>query len=663
MSQSKPQSGAFDTARDFAAHGYPVFPTHYAIDGRCSCGRRDCSSPGKHPRTSDGFKSATTDERTLLQWDDRFTGANWAVACGDRLSVIDIDSKSGANPRKIIDELGLTGPTVWTGEAPDGELAGVRGAHVYCQNGVATGASAVLGVEIRAAGAYVLLPGSRHVSGRVYEWHDVARPWTVDLKAVPGALAPKPTTTVTAPPVGDIIPAGQRDQTLASLAGTMRRKGMSEAAILAALTITNRESCRPPLDDEQVRKIAHSIARYAPKEGAAAVDRYEGRHVDLVPLLAAPAKPIPWRVRDLVADGTVTILAGESGSGKSWFAQALCIGVARGLPVAGLPCSPGNALYVDAEMGPQMFVDQRLRPAGVNTPEFDYIDAMGLDVSKDADLAWVRSKIEQVEANLVVVDSLRRLTPSKSENDSDDMAPVIALLAKLARDTSTAVVLIHHKGDGEKFYRGSTAIRDQTDALFALLRDGQPDEGEGEDDGVRRLRCRGGKGKMRYAPEPPDVYLAISPEDGGVVACDAPSPRPRAATTRETVKQAILAALPVKTKGELTESIGRSVDDPTFRAAWRELKESCEIAHTAGVWKRVVVSTPSPPPPPPFSKGAGSLRLVAPSDGLDDLSPERPVDDLFIEAKPAPLCQCDRPLPGPDEHGEVRCGKCGHPTP
>ncbi len=94
------------------------------------------------------------------------------------------------------------------------------------------------------------------------------------------------------------------------------------------------------------------------------------------------------------------------------------------------------------------------------------------------------------------------------------MAPVVAAYTKLARDTAT-IVLVHHKGDGEKSWRGSTAIRDQADALFGLLRD--------DDDGdVRRLACGAGKGKMRYASEPPDRFMVISPVDGGVAAADRP---------------------------------------------------------------------------------------------------------------------------------------------
>lgn len=297
---------------------------------------------------------------------------------------------------------------------------------------------------------------------------------------------------------------------------------------------------------------------------------------------------------DLVADGTVTVLSGEAGSGKSWLCQALCTGVALGLPVAGLGCVRGQSLYIDAEMGPQMFVDQRLRPAGVSVPLFQYIDAMGLDIAT-SDLDWIKAKIEDTGANFVVIDSLRRLSPSKSENDSDDMAPVVGTIAKLAADTGAAILLTHHKGDSAKFYRGSTAIKDQADALFGLLRDN--DEEEFDDNLVRRLRCRGGKGKMRYAPEPEDVFLMVSPEDGGVVACGPPvsAADTRKAPTREAVKAEILAALPAKTKSEVASVLDRRNDDRTFRDAWVELERARMIAQEGGRWVVVVVSDPRGP--------------------------------------------------------------------
>jgi archaellum biogenesis ATPase FlaH len=308
-------------------------------------------------------------------------------------------------------------------------------------------------------------------------------------------------------------------------------------------------------------------------------DRYDGRVVDLNVLLAKPPEPIPWRVHGVVADGTLTIVSGESGAGKSWLAQALCTGVARGHTVAGLLCEKGTALYIDAEMGPRMFVDQRLRPTGVKTAEFAYIDAMGLDISRPGDLAWIRGEIERTGANLVVIDSLCRLTPSKSENDSDDMAPAVSALAKLARDTNAAIVLVHHKGDSEKFFRGSTAIKDQADALVALLRD--PDD----EHAPRLLRCRGGRGKMRYALEPPDVYLHISPEEGGVAGSDPPEDAGPQVPIREAVALAIKAALPARTKVEVALKVGRPRNDVTLAAAWRELQDAGEVVEMNGVWQ------------------------------------------------------------------------------
>lgn len=61
--------------------------------------------------------------------------------------------------------------------------------------------------------------------------------------------------------VADRIPKGRRNTFLASLAGTMRKRGMSQEAIEAALLKEN-ERCDPPLSDSEVLAIARSISRY-----------------------------------------------------------------------------------------------------------------------------------------------------------------------------------------------------------------------------------------------------------------------------------------------------------------------------------------------------------------------------------------------------------------
>jgi len=63
------------------------------------------------------------------------------------------------------------------------------------------------------------------------------------------------------------ISESSRNNTLTSMAGTMRRKGMVEPAIEAALQAQNLAHCQPPLDPDEVSRIAASIMRYPAASG------------------------------------------------------------------------------------------------------------------------------------------------------------------------------------------------------------------------------------------------------------------------------------------------------------------------------------------------------------------------------------------------------------
>ena len=84
------------------------------------------------------------------------------------------------------------------------------------------------------------------------------------LPAIPIAVSPAPTFAG----VTGTVPEGSRNGTLTSLAGTMRRRGMSPDAIHAALQQENATRCQPPLDAADVRHIAESVSRYAPDAAA-----------------------------------------------------------------------------------------------------------------------------------------------------------------------------------------------------------------------------------------------------------------------------------------------------------------------------------------------------------------------------------------------------------
>ena len=59
-----------DEALQYAQRGWSVFPVYEAVSvSVCSCtGGVACTSIGKHPRTQQGFKAATTDETIIRDW-------------------------------------------------------------------------------------------------------------------------------------------------------------------------------------------------------------------------------------------------------------------------------------------------------------------------------------------------------------------------------------------------------------------------------------------------------------------------------------------------------------------------------------------------------------------------------------------------------------------
>ena len=64
---------------------------------------------------------------------------------------------------------------------------------------------------------------------------------------------------------------GNRNDTLASLGGSMRARGMSPDSIEAALLVENQQRCQPPLKVSEVKNIAASISRYPAREIASAL--------------------------------------------------------------------------------------------------------------------------------------------------------------------------------------------------------------------------------------------------------------------------------------------------------------------------------------------------------------------------------------------------------
>src|SRR5262252_2561945 len=114
---------------------------------------------GKEPLTSHGVKDATTDERRLLHYLERWPDCNLAVACGaPGPQVLDVDRPDDA--AFVLRALEQNGTP---------EVATSRGRHLYFAGTDAGTVSLGYG-ELRGRGSYVIVPPSIHPDGSLYTW-------------------------------------------------------------------------------------------------------------------------------------------------------------------------------------------------------------------------------------------------------------------------------------------------------------------------------------------------------------------------------------------------------------------------------------------------------------------------------------------------------------
>lgn len=490
----------------YAAMGLPVFP---------------CAPRTKIPRTEHGFLDATTDEATIRGWWTRWPLANIGMPTGKPAGcfAVDIDPAKGGDEsiERLESEHGRLPDTTesHTGGGGRHKLFGHPGGYVKCSE-----SELAPGVDIKGDGGYIVLPPSIHPSGKPYVWElssDIAnvRPvaapaWLLDLVRQPAeGTPPGPTGAAVGDPGGNPIPEGQRNGTLARLAGTMRNAGMGRDEILAGLRAVNASRCRPPLDDREVERIAGSIARYRPDAINVALieDQYGqmfGPQADPTTIATCLANVEPTTVRWLwpgrFACGKLSLLAGQPGLGKSFLTLDIAARVSRGDP---WPCEdeppvrePANVVLLSAEDDLADTIRPRLDAAGADVRRVHAITTVrqGTDLSGKPILAPFRitehmpileKAVEQIGGCLlIIIDPISSYLGQTDSHNNSEVREALVPLAALAAKTGAAIIAVTHLNKGQHASAinqiiGSIAFVAAARAAYSVCRD--------EEDPARRL--------------------------------------------------------------------------------------------------------------------------------------------------------------------------------
>lgn len=254
-------------ALEYIRRGWHVFPLHNPLpDHSCSC-RRPCENVAKHPRTINGVKDAVADESEVVKFWNKWPNANIGIATGaiSGFVVLDVDPRHGGDESLLVWEHqhGSLPSTVssFTGGGGRHYFYRYPGTEMRNRTGFRPG------LDFRGDGGYIVAPGSKHQSGKLYAWSVDDHPDDKSMALIPESLFAILQSTDKFSAQSDWkkqvlegAPEGQRNTTVASLAGHLLRRYIDPHVVLNLIQCWNLIQNPKPLPHEEVTKTVDSIA-------------------------------------------------------------------------------------------------------------------------------------------------------------------------------------------------------------------------------------------------------------------------------------------------------------------------------------------------------------------------------------------------------------------
>jgi putative DNA primase/helicase len=326
------------------------------------------------------------------------------------------------------------------------------------------------GLDVRGDGGYVVVPPSVHPQTKgLYRWAIKVKP-----ARVPAWLLETLSAYLPAIELGSdaSIPAGQRNDTLARIAGTMRRRGCTQSAIQAALLAENAQRCNPPLSENEVRAIAHSVSRYTPERPRAAEAHKPETEAVLRCFRDIAPEQVCWLWPKRIPLGKLTLLVGDPGLGKSLVTIDLASRVTRAAEFPdGSSCDVGDVIFLSAEDDPADTIRPRLDAAGADVSRVHILEAVrvtlgdGTQTEKafnlETDLAALEAALRQHPGvRLIVIDPISAYLGGVDSHSNSEVRGILARLASLAARYGLAIGAVTHlrKSAGAAIHRAIASI-------------------------------------------------------------------------------------------------------------------------------------------------------------------------------------------------------------
>jgi hypothetical protein len=204
---------------------------------------------------------------------------------------------------------------------------------------------------------------------------------------------------------------------------------------------------------------------------------------DVVYLCDLQPRPVEWLWQDRLACGTLAMISGVSGSGKTWIALAVAAALSRGrAPFTGEKLEPCTVLYASMEHNSSEIILPRFLALHGDLKRFAVLRGAlsapsgSLNVR---DTSVLEDALQRTHARLMILDSLDTHSGKGIDlHDPAETLPLLEKLARLAEKQDCCILLVRHlskRGSGRPAHRSQGSIEISAALRTEFLAGSSPD--------------------------------------------------------------------------------------------------------------------------------------------------------------------------------------------
>ena len=423
-------------------------------------------------------EQGTTDLNQIRDiWTQR-PNANIGIATGDGLTVIDVDTKDShgvdgensmlkyqVNEGFINETLEVTTPT--------------GGKHYYLtDNEYSNKASILPGVDVRGLGGYVVGPGST-INGTLYEAKQLTEPQRDNSEVLQLLGACKKRETSTDPFEAlekgyseTLIPQGSRTDYLIKQCAQLCDGTKTLETMKKMIQVINEDNLEIPLTDKELEmEVFPSLERFK-KHEVKKVDpeaSIDPNKISLVSVSDIEKEYVEWLVPGYIPKGTITIIGGDGGLGKTSLWCNIASAISNGTPCVlqennDVMYPRGEVNYFSGEDDTARVLRERLEQNGAN---LDNIKTLPMDDDAFTSLsiggALIEGIIEARRPMLVIFDPIQQFIKNTDMSKRNDMRQIMTSLIKLGEKYGTTFILVMHTNKRDKIGSFRDKLSDSAD--------------------------------------------------------------------------------------------------------------------------------------------------------------------------------------------------------